>query len=221
MNITPDSEILWQANFFKINLTLVMTWIVMAVLVIVSYVITHRKKSSRQETSLEVIVETIEQQLQESGLKQPRRYLGFIATLFFFIVFSGLLGIVPGFVPPTSSLSTTVALSLCVFIAVPFYAIREKGFFGFLKNYAHPSIFLLPLTLLGEITRTIALSVRLFGNMMSGTLIVAIIISVFPLFFSIFLNLLGLITSVVQAYIFTVLAIVYIAAATRTFEEGS
>lgn len=222
MKITPDSYILWHWGFIKLNLTIVTTWGVMGLLTIVSYLITRKiptQKGSRYETSLEILVEFICQQLSDAGLRDPRRYLDFIGTLFIFILSSGLLSIIPEYIPPTSSLSTTAALAICVFTAVPLYAMREKGFFGFLKNYIHPSVFMLPFNIIGDITRTLALAIRLFGNMMSGAVIVVIIFALSPLFFPIFLTLLGLVTSCVQAYIFTVLATVYIAAATRTLKK--
>ncbi|MBY0518604.1 MAG: F0F1 ATP synthase subunit A [Bacteriovoracaceae bacterium] len=223
MDITPDSIILWKYGVFKLNATILTTWLVMLVLVIGSYFFTRRivkgKISSGVETLLEIIVGFIYKNLQETGLQKPEKYIGFIGTLFIFIGFSGLLTIIPGYIPPTGSLSTTAALAICVFIAVPLYAIQEKGVIGFLKNYLHPFFIFLPFNIIADFTRTLALAIRLFGNTMSGTLIIGIIISISPLIFPVFLHVLDLITSLVQAYIFTVLATVYVAAATRTIEE--
>ena len=223
MDITPDSIILWKYGFLKLNATILTTWLVMLVLVIGSYFFTRRivkgKISSGVKTLLEIIVGFIYKNLQETGLQKPEKYIGFIGTLFIFIGFSGLLTIIPGYIPPTGSLSTTAALAICVFIAVPLYAIQEKGMIGFLKNYLHPFFIFLPFNIIADFTRTLALAIRLFGNTMSGTLIIGIIISISPLIFPVFLHVLDLITSLVQAYIFTVLATVYVAAATRTIEE--
>ena len=223
MDITPDSIILWKYGIFKLNATIFVTWVVMCILVGGSWFFTRRvvkgKISSNIETLLEIIVRFVYKHLQETGLRKPEKYIGFIGTLFIFIGFSGLLTIMPGYIPPTGSLSTTAALAICVFIAVPLYAIQEKGIIGFLKNYLHPFFIFLPFNIIADFTRTLALAVRLFGNTMSGTLIIGIIISLSPLFFPVLLHVLDLITSLVQAYIFTVLASVYIAAATRTFEE--
>ena len=223
MDITPDSIILLKYGIIKLNATILITWLVMFILVSGSCFFTRRiikgKISSNVETMLEIIVGFVYKHLQETGLRKPEKYIGFIGTLFIFIGFSGILTIIPGYIPPTGSLSTTAALAICVFIAVPLYAIREKGVIGFLKNYLHPFFIFLPFNIIADFTRTLALAVRLFGNTMSGTLIVGIIISISPLFFPVFLHILGLITCLVQAYIFTVLASVYIAAATRTFEE--
>lgn len=223
MDITPDSIIFLKYGVFKLNATILFTWIVMFILVTGSWLVTRRivlgKVSSKAETCLESIVRFIYKQLQEIGIRTPEKYIGFIGTLFVFIGFSGLLTILPGYIPPTGSLSTTAGLAICVFIAVPLYAIKEKGIIGFLKNYLHPFFVFLPFNIIADFTRTLALAVRLFGNTMSGTLIIGIIISVSPLLFPVFFHVLELITSIVQAYIFTVLATVFIAAATRTFEK--
>jgi len=223
MDITPDSIILWKYGIIKLNATILITWMVMFILAVGSWLISRRMKegniSSRVETLLEIIVGFVYRNLKEIGLRKPEKYIGFIGTLFIFIGFCGLLTIIPGYIPPTGSLSTTAALAISVFIAVPLYAIQEKGFIGFLKNYLHPFFIFLPFNIIADFTRTLALAIRLFGNMMSGTLIIGIIISLSPLFFPVLLHILDLITSLVQAYIFTVLSSVYIAAATRTFEE--
>ena len=222
MEITPDSIIFWKYGVLKLNATILTTWAVMFVLVGGSYFFTRRiqkgKISAGIETILEIIVEFIYHQLQEGGLPRPEKYMGFIGTLFIFIGFSGLLTIFPGYIPPTGSLSTTAALALCVFFAVPLYAIKEKGIVGFLKNYLHPFFIFMPFNLIADFTRALALAIRLFGNTMSGTLLIGIIIGLSPLLFPVLLHVLDLITSTIQAYIFTVLATVFIAAATRTFE---
>ena len=117
--------------------------------------------------------------------------------------------------PPTGSLSTTTALALCVFVAVPIYGIVERGLAGYLRTYLQPTFLMMPFNILGEVTRTLALAVRLYGNVMSGTILAALLISIVPFFFPVLMQLLGLLTGLIQAYIFAVLAMVYIAAATR------
>lgn len=223
MHLTPDSIIVFQWGLFKVNATLIFTWLVMALLTFSSWLVTRRLKAgvmgSRAQTLLEMAVVFVQGQIQDMELQNPRKYLPFIATLFLFIGLSGVLGVVPGFEPPTSSLSTTAALALCVFLAVPFYAIQQKGVLGYLKNYLHPSFLFLPFNIMEDLTRTLALAVRLFGNIMSDSMIGAIILTIAPLLFPIFFSALELITASVQAYIFSVLAIVYIAAATRHHEE--
>jgi F-type H+-transporting ATPase subunit a len=148
------------------------------------------------------------------GLKPARRYIPFLGTLFSFIASANLLTIVPGYEPPTGSLSTTAALALCVFIAVPVFGIRQRGWRGYLDSYLQPTAIMLPFNIISELSRSLALAVRLFGNMMSGAMILAILLTITPFLFPVAMSALGLLTGMVQAYIFSILATVYIAAAT-------
>jgi F-type H+-transporting ATPase subunit a len=219
MSITPDQIILWQWGTIGINATLVFTWLVMGLLVIGSRLVTRRlatgSKMSRMQNLLEIIVTFIRKQISDVGNGEPGRFLPFIATLFLFIAVSNLLSIVPGYLPPTGSLSTTTALAICVFVAVPLFGISAQGAVAYFKNYAKPSIFMLPLNVMGELSRTLALAVRLFGNVMSGTMIGGILLSVTPLIFPVVMHAFGLLTGLIQAYIFAILATVFIAAATE------
>lgn len=220
MHLSPDSIIFWQWGLFKINATIIFTWGLMAVLTLGSYVVTRRLsrglKRSRWQNLLEIIVIGIVNQISDVGLARPRLYLGFIGTLFLFIGSASLFTIVPGFEPPTGSLSTTTALSICVFIAVPMYGISDCGLRAYLGAYLKPTVIMLPFNIISEFSRTLALAARLFGNMMSGTMILAILLSLTPFLFPIALSALGLLTGIVQAYIFSILVTVYIAAATRS-----
>lgn len=217
MKLSPDETIFWQHGFITINLTIVTTWAIMLLLVIAAKLITRNLKTtlhiSRWQCILEMIVTTINEQIKEVGLDKPEKYIGFIGTLFLFIGISNLCIIFPGYEPPTASLSTTTALAICVFLAVPFFGVKEGGIGGYLKTYLEPTWIMLPFNLIGEITRTLALAVRLFGNVMSGGLIVAILLSISPFIFPVVMNVLGLLTGMVQAYIFSILATVYIAGA--------
>jgi F-type H+-transporting ATPase subunit a len=159
------------------------------------------------------MVSSIERQIQEVGILRPKRYIGFLGTLFLFVATSALFTIIPGFEPPTASLSTTVALSASVFVAVPIFGIRDQGLRRYLKSYAEPTLVMLPFNIISELSRTLALAVRLFGNMMSGGMIIAILLTITPFLFPIVMTVLGLLTGMVQAYIFSILAAVYIAAA--------
>ncbi len=224
MRLSPDELIFWQYGFIKLNATIIFTWLIMLVLAISSKFITKNisseakalHKRSHLQNVLEIIVTTINKQIEEIGLKNPEKYISFIGTLFLFVSVSAICTIIPGFEPPTSSLSTTSALALCVFIAVPFFGIREQGIGNYLKSYIEPTFIMLPFNLISELSRTLALAVRLFGNMMSGAIIIAILISITPFLFPIVMSLLGLLTGMVQAYIFAILATVYIASATRS-----
>mgnify|MGYP003624715777 CR=1 FL=1 len=220
MEISPDSWIVYSWNGWQLNATVAFTWVIMAVLVVGSRVITARlgegETVSRWQVLLEVVVTAIRDQIDDVGADDPGRYLPFIGTLFLFIATANLLSILPGYQPPTGSLSTTAALAICVLIAVPLFSISRRGLLVYLKTYLQPSPLMLPFNLVGEMSRTIALAVRLYGNVMSGTVIVGILISVAPFFFPVVMQLLGLLTGLIQAYIFAILAMVYIASASRS-----
>jgi F-type H+-transporting ATPase subunit a len=223
MTTSPDHIVIWQWGAVSLNATICWTWAVMALLVCGSWLVTRNLSTttrlSRGQNLLEVVVSTMQNQIREVGQQDPASYLAFVGTLFMFIATSNLLALVPGYLPPTGSLSTTAALALCVFVAVPLYGITRQGLLGYLKNYIQPSVFMLPFNIVGELSRTLALAVRLYGNIMSGTVIGAILLSIVPLFFPILMQALGLLTGMIQAYIFAVLAMVYIASATRAHEE--
>ena len=220
MRLSPDELVFWQYGLIKLNATIVFTWVLMLVLS-VSSIITTRKLStglerSRWQNLLEIIVSGILYQIEDVGLSEPRKYIGFLGTLFLFIATATLFTVIPGYEPPTGSLSTTAALALCVFVAVPIFGVEKQGLGDYLKSYTEPTLIMLPFNIISEISRTLALAIRLFGNMMSDAMIIAILLTITPLIFPIIMTALGLLTGMVQAYIFSILATVYIAAATRT-----
>jgi F-type H+-transporting ATPase subunit a len=219
MRLSPDQWIFWQLDAFKLNATIAFTWAIMLVLTVGSILVTRRLstdlKRSRWQNLLEIVVTSIQSQLKDVGLRDPRKYIGFVGTLFLFVGVASLCTVIPGFDTPTGSLSTTAALALCVFVAVPLFGIASQGIWGYLKSYAEPTILMLPFNIISELSRTLALAVRLFGNMMSGAMIIAILLTITPFIFPIFMTALGLLTGMVQAYIFSILAAVYIAAATQ------
>jgi F-type H+-transporting ATPase subunit a len=195
----------------------------MALLLFFSWLATRKISTdihiSRWQNLLEVIVSTIREQIKEVSQDNPDHYLAFIGTLFLFIVMSNLLTIVPVYLAPTSSLTTTSALAICVFVAVPLYGITRRGILGYLKEYFQPTFIFFPFHVMGELTRTLALAIRLFGNIMSHDKVIGILLAVTPLFFPIVMNALGLLIGMVQAYIFAILAMVYIASATQAHEQ--
>ena len=223
MRLSSDQIVFWQYDFVKLNGTLVTTWIIMLLLTVGAGLITRKLSREiehrRWQSVLEVIVIALTRQIEEVGLKPAEKYLGFLGTLFLFIATANLATILPGYEPPTGSLSTTAALAIAVFIAVPVFGIADQGLGGYLKSYLEPTPIMLPFNIIGELSRTLALAVRLFGNMMSGSMIIAILLVVAPLFFPVVMSALGLLTGLVQAYIFTILATVYIAAATRSHQH--
>lgn len=219
MHLSPDEVVFWRSGAFTLNATIVFTWGLMLVMTVGAKLITRNLsvglERARWQNLLEIIVIAIEKQIEEVGIREPRNYLGYLATLFLFLAMAALCTILPGYQPPTASLSTTVALALSVFFAVPFFGIQDRGLLDYLRSYAQPTAIMLPFNIISEVSRTLALAVRLFGNMMSGAMILAILLSITPFVFPIAMIALGLLTGMVQAYIFFILATVYIASAMR------
>lgn len=225
MDITPDHIVVWEQGPLRLNATILWTWVVMALLTVGSWAVTRTIRTSNDLTPgrnlLEAIVATIDRQIREASGQDPRPFLPFVGTLFLFIVVSNVLSIVPGYRPPTGSLSTTAALAICVFVAVPVFGIRRQGLGRYLREYVQPSIVMLPFNVIGELSRTLALAVRLFGNVMSGTIIAALLLGVAPLIFPVVMQAFGLVIGVIQAYIFAILALIYIASATRAHDDAA
>jgi F-type H+-transporting ATPase subunit a len=221
--ISPDQVIFWQWHFITINATLAYTWLVMAILVIGSWLITRNLSKeirfSRWQNFLEVVVAGIRDQISQHSPGSGDKYLPFIGTLFLYICLSNLMAIIPGYVAPTSSLTTTAALAITVFIAVPLYGISSQGVGEYFKEYFRPTFIMFPFHLMSELSRTLALAVRLFGNIMSHEKVIAILLAVTPLFFPIVMQALGLLIGLLQAYIFATLAMVYIASNAQAHEE--
>jgi F-type H+-transporting ATPase subunit a len=220
MRPTPDSLIFWESGFVVINGTLVFSWFIMAVLVTVSAVATRKLSSgrniSRWQNLLEMIVGAVRSQMREMLGRGGLRYLSFVGTLFLFISVANLMSMLPFYDPPTGSFSLTSALAIVVFVAVPAFGIAERGIGGYLKHYLQPSPLMLPFNIISEISRTLSLAVRLFGNIMSGTMIVGVLLSIAPILVPLIMEVLGLLIGQIQAYIFAALATVYIGSALRS-----
>ncbi len=223
MQLTPDETTVFTLWGLGINETIVNTWIIMALLTGASILVTRRLRPdvppNRWRTTLEVIVTGIQRQIEEISPQSSRHILYFSGTLFLFIALSNLLLVVPGFTPPTSSLSTTAALALSVLIAVPLFGITRQGIGGYLKTYIQPSVIMLPFNIISEFSRGISLAIRLYGNVMSGAVIAGILLGVAPFFFPVVMDVLGLLTGLIQAYIFAILATVYISSATAIVKK--
>lgn len=224
MHLSPDSIIIFKNGLMTINATLAFTWLVMFILTFGSWLVTRRLATGaeipRWQNLLESVISMILGQIGDVTRQDPRRFIAFLGTIFLFVVTSNLLAVVPGFQPPTGSLSTTTALALCVLVAVPAYGVADTGIMAYFANYLKPTPLMLPFNITGEFSRTLALAVRLFGNVMSGTMIGGILLAIAPLIFPVIMQLLGLLTGIVQAYIFAILAGVYIAAGLKA-HKGS
>jgi F-type H+-transporting ATPase subunit a len=223
MEISLDNWLLWQWGPVHLNATLAYTWLVMALLTCGSWLVTRRlvvdPPLSRWQNLLEAIIAVISDQIQQISQQPAGHFLPFIGTLFIFISFANMLAIIPGYHPPTDSLSTTAALALCVLVAVPLFGVSQQGLRAYLQHYLQPTFFMLPFHLISEFSRTLALAVRLFGNVMSGAMLGGILLAVVPLFFPVVIQLLELLIGQIQAFIFAVLATVYIASAMQAHAE--
>ena len=221
--ISPDQVILWSWGFVTINATILYTWLVMAILVGGSILVTRNLSSelnaSRWQHFLEVIISIVRGEISEMTKRGADHYIPLIGTLFLFICTSNVLAVVPGYVAPTSSMTTTAALATCVFIAVPYYGISRNGVFHYVREYFQPNFIFFPFHVMGELSRTLALTVRLFGNIMSHEKVIGILLAVTPFLFPVVMQILGLLIGVIQAYIFAILSMVYIASALSAEDE--
>jgi len=199
----------------------VTTWAIMAVLTLISWLVTGRLRlhPDRRQIVLELLVTAIMAQIDEVIRKSPRPFLPLLGTLFIFLVAANLSGVLPGVEAPTGKLETPAALALIVFVAVHYFGVRARGPFGYLASFAKPKLIMLPLNIVSEVTRTFSLMVRLFGNVMSGEFVIALVVALAGLFVPVPLMALEVLVGLVQAYIFTILATVFIDAAVDNFES--
>lgn len=216
--LAPD--ILFHLGPVPISRAVVTTWAIMALLAAVLFMAFGRRtaKSGALQAALEIVVLTIADQLRQILGRDPWPYMPLLGSMFLFLCLANLAAVFPGASPPTGHIETPAALALIVFLSVHFYGVTRRGAGRYLRHYLEPSPFLLPLNLLAEVTRTFSLMIRLFGNMMSHEFVIAIVVFLAGLLVPIPFLLLGILIGIIQAYIFTVLATVYIAAAVGAVE---
>lgn len=195
--------------------TVISTWVIMVILIFFAWFI----RKFRPEIA-EIIIEAISGIIGSVMPDDAKviKFLSILGTLAMFLILANIFSIFPLMVAPTANINTTIALAVVVFFAVHVYGIYEKGFWGYIKDVASP-VFILPLEIVSQVSRTISLSIRLFGNILSTDLIVAIIFSLIPFIIPLPLAALSILTGVLQAYIFTVLASLYIASAVEVEDK--
>jgi len=223
MQASPlTSTLLFHIGPLAITRPVVTTWIIMAVLALVCRFVTRRLSMlpDRRQAVLEGIVTGIIGQIEDVIRKDGRPFLPLVGTLFIFLVIANLCGVLPGVEAPTGKIETPAALALIVFFSVHYFGVRARGLRGYLASFAEPKLIMLPLNILSEITRTFSLMVRLFGNVMSGEFIIGLVVALAGLFVPIPLMALEILVGLVQAYIFTVLATVFIGAAVGSVANG-
>ena len=198
------------------------TWLIIAVLTLLCWLLTRRlqRVPAGPQAGLELLVTGMMSQIEDVIRTDPRPFLPLLGTLFIFLVVANLIGLVPDMEAPTSRIETPAALALIVFFSVHYFGARSRGLRGYLASFAEPKLIMLPLNVLSEITRTFSLMVRLFGNIMSGEFVIGLVVALAGLFVPIPLMVLEIVVGFVQAYIFTVLATVFIGAAVGSGESG-
>ena len=216
------SAIVFHVGPIAITRPVVTTWVIMALLTLGSWLATRRlqRRPDRRQAVIEILVNGISEQIEGVMQNDPRPYLPLLGTLFVFLVTTNLSGVLPGVEAPTGKLETPAALALIVFFAVHYFGVRAQGPLGYLASFAKPKLIMLPLNIVSEVTRTFSLMVRLFGNVMSGEFVIAMVVGLAGLFVPIPLMALEIVMGLVQAYIFTVLATVFIGAAAGSVERG-
>lgn len=223
MHASPlDVVILFQWGPLAVTRPVATTWGIVLVLAFGARLLTRRMTlhPGRVQAAVESVVTVILGQIEDVIGKDGRPFLPLVGTLFIFLVAANLAGIVPGIEAPTAQLATPAALALIVFVSVHYFGVRARGVVGYLASFAKPKLIMLPLNILSEITRTFSLMVRLFGNVMSGEFVIALVVALAGLFVPVPLMVLEILIGIIQAYIFTVLATVFIGAAIGSVEKG-
>lgn len=211
------SETLFHLGPLPISKAVAVTWLLMLALAGGSWLLTRRLslRPSRGQAVLELLVGTLDEQIRATMQVEPARYRPLFGTLFLFILAANWAELLPGLEPPTANLETDAALALIVLVASVGYGIASQGLRGYLHTFAEPSWVMIPLNIVEQLTRTFSLIVRLFGNIMSGVFVVGIALSLAGLLVPIPFMALDLLTGAIQAYIFSVLAMVFVAAAVQ------
>ena len=221
MKISLDEYLVWTNGTIVINQTLVYSWIVMAILIVSAIVFRIRLKRGKSfgklQNFFEVVITILEDQIKKIGECDIKNLFPYVATLFIYIFLSNMISLIPGFKSPTASLSTTVALTIIVIFIGFINGFVTKGFLGCLSKYVKPVPFLLPLNIISDITSNFSLAIRLYGNVMAGSIISIILlqISFLSVGFPVLMSLLSVISGAIQAYIFTILAMINISATSK------
>lgn len=214
-------ESLFQLGPIAITSTVVTTWVIMAIIWLLCWFATRRLQlePGPQQTAIEGIVATIENAVAQVAPKEAPQIMGFVGSLWIFLVIANLSGLIPGVHSPTRDLSATAALAFIVFLSTHWFGIRLQGWKSYLRHYIAPSPMLLPFHLISEITRTVALAVRLFGNIMSLEMAALLILAVAGFLVPVPILMLHIVEALVQSYIFGMLALIYIAGGVQSQQQ--
>jgi len=204
-----------------VTVPVVTTWGIMLALVTLSWLATRslQQKPGPTQVVLEGVIGAMDRAVREVLPNAATQVLPFIGTLWVFVVVANLVGIIPGLHSPTGALSTTAALAVLVFMSVHWFGIRSEGMSAYLKHYLAPNPIMLPFHLMSEVTRTIALAIRLFGNIMSLEMTAMLVLLVAGFLVPVPLLMLHVIEALIQAYIFGMLTLIYIAGAIQSQQQ--
>lgn len=218
--VNYDDIVLFSCDHFHINVTIFNTWIIIALITFVSWLATRNLQKKDDNSKLQVLLEEfvlwLQRETEETSGSQNKQYLGMALGLFSFILIANLLTFIPWFRPPTASMSTTMALAAIVFLAIPYFAIKNAGVKGYFKKFIDPLPIMLPMNIFSEIFSVLAMGLRLFGNMLSGVMFASILSAYIPFIAPLAMQSLGLLTGSIQAYIFALLALVYTSSVRET-----
>jgi F-type H+-transporting ATPase subunit a len=215
MNSPLTTATLFHLGPVPVTTTVAVTWAIMGSLALAGVVSTRRLSltPSRFQATVEMIVEAIDSQIRDTMRVSPGPYRSLIGTLFLYILVANWSSLVPGVVPPTAHIETDAAMAAIVFFAAIYYGVRAQGLRGYLSTFAQPFFLMIPLNIAEAFTRTFSMTVRLFGNVMSGVFVIGVVLSLAGLLVPVPLMALDLLTGAIQAYIFTVLSMVFIGSA--------
>lgn len=214
-------HVVFTIGSLQVTSTVVNTWIMIAVLGLASYFIgkTFKIRPGMAQNAIEWFEEAIQGLIAENiGSAKTKMFFPIVGTLAIFIGVANLLGLIPGLHSPTPDINTPIAMALIVFISVPYFGIRTRGFWGYLKHYVEPIFLMLPIEIASEIARTFSLTFRLFGNILGEEIIIAILFLISPFIVPVPMMLFSIFTGLLQAYIFTLLTCVYIGGAVRAHQ---
>ena len=220
-----DSIMLFSCGNFGINVTIFNSWLIIALITLISWLVTRNISSGKKVSKLQIVLETLvmwmQKEAREVSGSSNQQYFAMAMGLFCFIITANLLTFIPWFRPPTASLSTTMAFAFVVFLAIPYFSIHNAGVKAYLKKFIEPVPLLLPMNIFSEIFSVFAMGLRLFGNMLSGVMFAGILSAFIPFIAPLTMQTLGLLTGSIQAYIFALLALVYTSSVKQENQQSS
>jgi F-type H+-transporting ATPase subunit a len=213
-------HVVFAVGPLQVTSTIIYTWIIMAIVSALFIVLGRRLqvRPTRFQNALEWGVEALDDLIKGLIPHQARIFLPIVGTLAIFIGAANLGGLIPGIRSPTTDLNTPLALAIVVFFSVHYYGIRAKGLIGHLKHYVEPIFIMLPIEIASELARTMSLTFRLFGNILGEEIVIAVLFLILPVLIPVPMMLFSIFTSLIQAYVFTMLTVVYLSGAVQAHE---